>query len=376
MIYLNSAATSYPKPACVVDAYLQSVNALPSAQFRSAGIFDNGDLFGQTKEGLGKILGISDTDCIHFASGSTDGLNRIIFGLPYEANQYITTATEHNSVLRPLFNLTPGQEPAIAPCNEEGVVSIEALKSTYTSRAKVLIVNHCSNVTGAVQDLQAIGEFARKHQLIFMVDVSQSAGCMEIKADEWGIDALAFTGHKSLLGLQGTGGYYVKKGLELKPLLYGGTGKDSSRIHYEGDYEYEVGTQNSNGIAALNVACQYLLAKGIASIHEKENDLGQYLLSALDGVNHIKIYGRNLKGRGPVVSLGIDNMAPSDVAYILQSSYNIITRAGLQCAPLIHDYIGSGKQGTLRISYSDMTKLEELDSLVAALKDIAQAANG
>lgn len=377
MIYLNSAATSYPKPACVVEAYTQSINALPSAQFRSAGIFDNSDLFVQTKERLGKILGISNTERIYFASGSTEGMNRIIFGLPYEADEYMTTAAEHNSVLRPLYNLTEGKEPVIVPCDESGRVSVAQMEQHLTDATKVLIVNHCSNVTGAIQDLRAMGEFAKKHHLIFGVDVSQSAGCIEICADEWGIDALAFTGHKSLLGVQGTGGYYVRDGIVLKPLLYGGSGKDSMRIKYEPEnYEYEVGTQNSNGIAALNRAAAYILDKGVAGIHERESKLARCLIGKLSAIDHVKLYGAALEDRGPVVSLSVDGITPADVAYILQSNYNIITRAGLQCAPLIHAYIGSGQSGTLRVSFSDETTEAELDVLVEAVGDIANAANG
>lgn len=377
MIYLNSAATSYPKPACVVDAYMQSINALPSAQFRSAGIFDNSDLFVQTKERLGKILGIKNSENIYFTSGSTEGLNRIISGLPYRADEYMTTATEHNSVLRPLFNLTEGAEPVIIPCDDSGRVSVAQMEQMLTGRTKALIVNHCSNVTGAIQDLQAMGRFARQHRLMFIVDVSQSAGCVEIRADEWEIDALAFTGHKSLLGVQGTGGYYVRDGIILRPLLYGGSGKDSMRIRYEpDDYEYEVGTLNSNGIAALNRAAAYILDKGIDRIHERESELAGYLIDGLSRIDHVKLYGKDLQNRGPVVSLSVDGISPADVAYILQSNYNIITRAGLQCAPLIHACIGSGQNGTLRISFSDESTTAELDEVTAAVRDIADAANG
>lgn len=376
MIYLNSAATSYPKPACVIEAYTKSINALPSAQFRSAGIFDNSDLFTQTRERLGQIFGIAKTENIHFTSGSTEGLNRIVFGLPFRADEYMTTATEHNSVLRPLYNLTEGKEPVVVPCDENGVVHIEQMEQALTDEIKALIVNHCSNVTGAIQNLKAIGAFARKHDLILIADCSQSAGCIEIFADEWGIDALAFTGHKALLGVQGTGGYYVRDGIVLKPLLYGGSGKDSARIKYEPEsYEYEVGTQNSNGIAALNQAADYILKQGIANIHARELKLAQYLIKSLSEIDHVRLYGKELEDRGPVVSMTIDQLLPSDIAYILQSNYNIITRAGMQCAPLIHACIGSGKDGTLRISFSDETTREELDQVVAAVGELAGAAN-
>ena len=421
MIYFNYAATSYPKPSCVTDAYVSSVNALPSAQFRSAGIFDNSDLFAQTKMRLGELFGAKNSGNFYFASGSTDALNRIIFGLSLEADEFMTTATEHNSVLRPLYNLADYNSergalspscftehrndketqvvsslsdrqdnketcfsghfvekkvPIIVPCDENGLITVESVQNHLTKRTKALIVNHCSNVTGAIQDLRAIGKFAKEHGLFFIVDASQSAGCVEIKIDEWGIDALAFTGHKSLFSVQGTGGYYVRKGFTLKPLLYGGTGKDSMRICYTPDtYEYEVGTQNSHGIAALNRACEYILDKKVSAIYEKEQEIGAYLVKELSEIAHLHLYGKGLKERGPVVSLGIDGMKPADIAYILQSSYNMITRAGYQCAPLIHAYLGSEDGGTLRLSYSFLTTKEELDEAVSALKEIAQAAN-
>ncbi len=377
MIYFNSAATSFPKPACVIDAYTRSINALPSAQFRSAGIFDNSDLFLQTKKRLGEILGILDYNRIIFTSGSTEALNRIFFGLGYEADEYLTTATEHNSVLRPLFNLTKSKQPVIVPCDKDGIVSLRELRAHLTERTKVLVVNHCSNVTGAIQDLAAFGAFAREQGLLFVVDASQSAGCIELHAQEWGIDALAFTGHKSLLGVQGTGGYYVREGIELKPLLYGGSGRDSSRITYEpGTYEYEVGTQNSYGIAAFNAAAGYVLQKGIASIHRREMELADYLIKRLHTLSFVHIYGDTLKERGPLVSMSIEGISPADVAYILQSNDEIITRAGLQCAPLIHACIGSGEKGTLRVSFSDETSEEQIDQLVGAIERIGAALKG
>lgn len=373
MIYLNYAATSYPKPACVIEAYNESINALPSAQFRSAGIFDNSDLFDETRQLLGTLLGISEYNNIYFASGSTDGLNRIIGGLGFEADEYITTAIEHNSVLRPLFNLGQNREPVIVPCDKDGIVNADVLESMICEKSKVLIVNHSSNVTGAIQDVEAFGKIAKKHGLRFVLDVSQSAGCIPIKADEWGVDALAFTGHKSIMGVQGTGGYYVRSNMKLKPLLYGGTGKDSTRIKYENDYEYEVGTQNSSGIAALNAAVKYVLSKDIELIHSVENEKMNYLVNELKTIDNLILYGGKLKNRGPVISFKLKDFAPADLAYILQSSYGIITRAGLQCAPLIHQHMGTEKEGTLRVSISDETTREEIDALINALREIAKA---
>lgn len=276
-------------------------------------------------------------------------------------------------MLRPLFNMTEGEEPVVVPCDANGVVDPIAMESRIDDNCRALILNHSSNVTGAVQDAEAFGKIAKKYNLIYILDVSQSAGCIPIYADRWGVDALAFTGHKSIMGVQGTGGYYAKASLNIKPLLYGGTGKDSTRIAYEDEYEYEVGTQNSNGIAALNAAVNYVLDKGIDSIQEEESKRMDYLISKLRCMDKITCYGAEAPNRGPVISLNINDFAPADAAYILQSGYGIITRAGLQCAPLIHKCMGTEKNGTLRISISDETSYEELDELIKALKEITEA---
>ena len=373
MIYLNNAATSYPKPDVVKKAYLDAVEGLPSGQYRSAGVSDNADVFSLCRKRLGALMGIADTDRIYFASGSTEGLNALMAGLDIKADSVITTVTEHNSVLRPLYNL-PGVkgEPALISCDADGYVDPGLIeKEAKRGRAKAIILNHCSNVTGAVQDAGAIGDIARRYGLTYILDVSQSAGCIKISADEWGVDALAFTGHKSLYGLQGTGGYYVRRGLKFIPFRYGGTGYDSSRIRYEdGDYEYEVGTQNASGIAALSAAAGWLLEQGIAHIREQEMALMNCLLTGLSEIHGVHVYGSGLSDRGPVVSLGIYGITPSDAAYILQNSYGIVTRAGLQCAPLIHDHIGSGKNGTLRVSLSLFNTAEDIEALLDALRDI------
>nr|MCR5409830.1 aminotransferase class V-fold PLP-dependent enzyme [Lachnospiraceae bacterium] len=309
-----------------------------------------------------------------FTSGSTEGLNAIIAGLGIEASRIITTATEHNSVLRPLYNLPGiGGSPVLLPCDENGTVSPEALEEkAKNGDFAAFILNHCSNVTGAIQDAGAFGEIAKRYGLIHILDVSQSAGCMEIKADEWGVDALAFTGHKSLMGPQGTGGYYVRDGIKIRPLKYGGTGFDSSRLLYDEDtYEYETGTLNIPGIEVLSEALRWVLDTGVDNIREKERQLTDCLISELEKTDGIRIFGKDLKDRGPVVSFTSGILPPSDIAYILQNSFGIVTRAGLHCAPLIHEHIGSGNKGTLRVSFSYFNEKGDVDALIAALREMA-----
>ena len=373
MIYLNNSATSYPKPEAVKKALTEAMEKLPPGQYRSAASSDSTDILPECRRLLGGILGIGKHERIYFTSGSTEGLNAVISGLGIKAEEIITTVTEHNSVLRPLYNL-PGiaGEPVLLPCNEDGYVDPGLFeKEAKRGRAKAIILNHCSNVTGAVQDAAAIGNTAKRYGLYFILDVSQSAGCMEIKADEWNVDALAFTGHKSLMGPQGTGGYYFREGIRMKPLIYGGTGYDSRRISYTDDeYEYEVGTQNGPGIAALSAAVQWVAGQGIERIAEREKELTDRLIEGLASVSGVHIIGQKLDRRGPVVSFTSDKLPPSDLAYILQNSYEIVTRAGLHCAPLIHDHIGSGEQGTLRISFSYFNPEDDVDELLSALREI------
>lgn len=372
MVYLNNAATSYPKPDCVIKTMNNVINALPSGQFRSGGISSYDDIFDECRKNLSLVLGVKDADRIFFTSGSTEGLNQLIFGLPFKAGEYLITATEHNSVLRPLFNMGDGSgRPVIIPCDRDGYVEPESIAGYIKKDTKALIINHCSNVTGAVQDIKSIGEICRERGIMLILDCSQSAGCMEIRADEWGVSALAFTGHKSLMGVQGTGGFYIKSGMDLKPIIYGGTGRDSSVIEYSaGDYEYEAGTRNAPGIAALNAACGYILDKGIDSIRRSEEELMAYLLERLKKIKTVRIYGEGLKTRGPVISIGIEGIKCADASYILQNAYDVITRAGLQCAPLIHKFIGSGDDGTLRLSMSFFTKKEDLDAAIKGIEDI------
>ena len=372
MIYLNNAATTYPKPEAVKEAFAKRLDLPPSGQYRSAGLEDDADVFDICRKRIGSLLKISETDRIFFSSGSTEGLNSIIAGLGIPADKIITTVTEHNSVLRPLYNL-PGikGKPLLLRCDENGTVSPGDLEAAAGHGMKAFILNHCSNVTGAVQDAEAFGRIAKKHGILFILDVSQSAGCVEVDVDGWNADAVAFTGHKSLMGPQGTGGYYVRKGIGLKPLKYGGTGYDSSRVVYDGDdYEYEVGTMNSVGIAALSEAVDWVSSLRTDEIKRREMALSKQLIYALSEFKGIHVIGSGLKDRGPVVSFFSDTLPPSDLAYILQNSYGIVTRAGLHCAPLIHDYIGSGKKGTLRVSFSGFNTQEDVDAVIAALRDI------
>lgn len=372
MIYLNNAATTYPKPQCVQDACTAVFHKLPGGQFRSADSSERRNVFGDCQKKLGKLFGIRETERIHFTSGSTEALNKILYGLGIPASQILTTATEHNSVLRPLYNIPSIKgEPAIVPCDRRGRVSPEEIKRRLTPDIRAVIINHCSNVTGYIQKMDEIAGIVKERKLLLIVDISQSAGCIPVDVDGWGADAVAFTGHKSLFGIQGSGGYYVRKGIPFSPMFFGGSGKDSRRLVYDAhNFEYDAGTQNGIGIAALYAGIGYLLEKGIGKIQAEEQEKIRYLYQELSAFPEIVLYGNAEENKGPVISFNIEGLTAADTAYILQNSYQIVTRAGLHCAPLIHRYLGTEKNGTVRVSISDLNTWAELEEFVAAVREI------
>jgi selenocysteine lyase/cysteine desulfurase len=374
MIWLNQAATTFPKPRCVLDAHAAALSAPPEGQFRSADT-RNGNGLDRCRENLGRLLGISAVDRIFFASGATDATNALVNGLPLAEKRVLATQTEHNSVLRPLMNLTDQVGSVdIMPCDALGQVNPADVTRLLSAPAAALFVNHCSNVTGMVQDIPALSEIAHRHSALLVLDASQSAGCLPVDADAWGVDALIFTGHKALFGPQGTGGYYVRPGISLRPFRYGGTGRDSRRLTYDdGDYEYEVGTQNAPGIAALNAGVEYVLEQGVDPIHAKERRLMKALYEELAAIPGITIYGDHARCHGPLLSFNVRELTPSDVAYILSGVYGITVRAGHHCSPLIHDAMGTSERGTVRISVSNMNTEADIEALIAAVREISKS---
>ena len=371
MIYLNQAATTYPKPQCVLDAYTAAFTHPPAGQYRSnAGGKDAKEA---CRKSLGKLLGVQETDRIFFSSGATDSSNALIYGLPLAGKTAAASQTEHNSILRPLMNLKDqvGQVVVI-PCDSYGKIHLEALERILEEeKPAAVFVSHCSNVTGMIQNMEAIGQMVHEHETLFVADVSQSAGCIPIDADAWKVDALIFTGHKSLFGVPGTGGYYVRSGIHFRPYRFGGTGRNSSQLTYEnGDYEYEPGTANDPGIAALDAGVSWILEKGVTAIAKEEQRLMKKLYEGLDAIPGVKTYGTWKTNLGPVLSFNIADLLPGDTAYILQNSYDITVRTGLHCAPLIHKAMGTMQSGTVRVSISALTAEEDVDALLEAVNEI------
>lgn len=384
MIYLNNAATSYPKPPCVVEAVQACLMGAPVSQYRGSAELRKEDTTVLCKKKLGELLHIREWKRIVFTSGATESANRLICGLDYENRGIMTSEIEHNSILRPLWNqnCVKEQKISIVPCTKNGTIEPLEVEKTILKAAKesekgnypsVFFVNHCSNVTGQIQNLEAITKICHKYGIFVIADLSQSAGSIRVDADAWQLDGIIFTGHKSLFGMQGIGGYYLREGISLKPLLYGGTGRDSARLLYEEEYEYEVGTQNQPGIESLLAGVSYILEEGMENIIKKEQHLMTFLYQEMEKISQVKLYNRYSIQHGPVMSMNIKGLDSADVAYILQNVYGITVRTGLHCAPLIHKEMGTEEKGTLRISVSYLTKQEEIEAFVKAIREICSS---
>lgn len=374
MIYLNNAASSWPKPDCVKKVFFDYIDAPPCGQFRNSVSKEAGDVLDECRRSLAGLLGVAQWQRIFFTSGATEAANLFIHGMDWEGFHVLVSQTEHNSILRPLWNHPRLKEKiAVLPCDEKGYVSAMDIREATAERA-VVFINHCSNVTGTLQHMEEIGKAIKEKGYLLAVDVSQSVGCVPVEGDKWGADALIFTGHKSLLGLQGTGGIYIRSGLNIKPLKYGGTGRESERLVYQAEeYEYEPGTQNIAGIAALKAGIDFVLGMGVKTIYKDEWEKTNWLLKEMERIEGVWLYGPEAGDkRGPIVGFNMNGFSASELAYILTNGYSIIVRSGLQCAPLMHSALETGSSGLVRISISYATGMKELQALLDALRDIRE----
>ena len=365
MIYLNNAATSYPKPPSVITAMTEALETVPESSQRSS-YLSSSDTLPCLRRQLGRLFHISAEDRIFFTSGATDAINRIFGGL--DTIDVMVSSDSHNSVLRPAYNLPNIQSQSVIDSRQLNTISLWPEKYERTT---LLALPHCSNVTGHIHDLRHICRQAHDRGWLVMVDAAQSAGCIPVDTDGWDIDILVFTGHKSLFGPQGTGGFYVRPGFHLRPTVFGGTGRDSSIVRYEpDDWEYEVGTQNLPGLAGLKAGVAYILHQGVENIFRQEQEQTLWLIEQLKSIPRVKLFSEGGESQGPVVSFNIDGLKPADAGYILQNTYGITLRSGLHCAPLIHQDMGTAPWGTLRASLSYHTTPDELQAFVSAVREI------
>lgn len=377
MIYLDSSATSFLKPPQVAEAVFRSFNTIGNAgRGAHAPTLNASRLIYDTREKLAALFGTPDPSRIAFTCNATEALNIAIHGAIHPGEHVITTACEHNSVLRPLYlKEKEGTELTIIPADKKGRIRYDLLESSVKSNTSAIVLTHASNLSGNVTDLAFVSNFAKKHGLLLIVDASQTAGSLPINVVKMGIDILCFTGHKGLFGPQGTGGLYVREGLTLSPLKSGGSGIHSFDRQHPTDMPtaLEAGTLNGHGIAGLNAGLDYILSTGVKNIHAKEISLARRFVNGISDISDLKLYGDiDAPLRTPIISLNIGNMSSASVSDILWKDYEICVRAGAHCAPLMHKTFGTEKQGAVRFSFSCFNTEAEIDTAIRAMHEIAE----
>lgn len=375
MIYFDNAATTIQKPKQVVEAVTQALCSMGNAGrgAHNASMGASRMLF-DTRKKLAELFGGNNPAQVVFTSNSTESLNMALKGLLNPWDHVITTQLEHNSVLRPLYELEDkGVELTILNSDAKGRICYEDFEKEIKKNTKMIVCTHGSNLTGNLTDIRRVGGIARSHGLLFVVDASQTAGVFPIHVEEMKIDVLCFTGHKGLLGPQGTGGMYVREGVIIRPLKTGGSGVQTySRTHpSQMPTALEAGTLNAHGLAGLDAALDYLKDTGIDVIRKKEQELMWYFYQKVLEIPGITVYGDfDSQERCPMVSLNVKDYDSSEVSDFLFTEYGISTRPGAHCAPLMHQAMGTEKQGAVRFSFSHYNTIEEIDIAVQALKEL------
>ncbi len=329
------------------------------------------------REALASLFNIQQPNRVIFTSSATEALCLAIFGLDLQGSHVITTSIEHNSVLRPLKHLEKeGKiELTIIDCVSDGCLNIQNLIRSIKKNTGAIIVNHCSNVTGTVTNLSEIGVIADDRNIVLVVDASQSAGCVSIDVEKTPIHLLAFTGHKFLYGTQGIGGLYISENIHLKPLKVGGTGIKSDLLYQPETLPeyYEAGTPNLPGIVSLLAGVSYIKKVGLKTIRKRIDTHISRLIGYFEkNKKIITYYPKEIEDVPSMLSFNIQGVSPQDVGYILESSFGIVSRSGLHCAPLAHKTLGSYPSGTVRVSPSHLTSDDEIETLIDAINKICE----
>lgn len=379
MIYLDNAATTLHKPLQVEQAMLDAL--------RTAGNPGRGAhkptlhasrLVYAARCAVAKLLNAPDPSCIAFTANATQALNTALGGLFRPGDHIITTVCEHNSVLRPLYRLREnGMSLSFTTADEKGRLRYDQWESFLRPETRALVVTGASNVTGNGTDLARAAEFAHRHGLLLIVDAAQTAGELPLNVQVLGIDVLCFTGHKALLGPQGTGGLYVRPGLSVRPLVVGGSGVHSFDEQHPAQMPtaLEAGTLNVPGLAGLCAGVEWILAQGVETLARREQALTALFYERIRDLPNVKIYGDpEMTPRAPIVSLNIGDEDSARIADILWEEYGICVRAGAHCAPLMHKALGTAEQGTVRFSFSHFNTEAEVLQAAAAVRELAQEA--
>jgi cysteine desulfurase family protein len=373
-LYFDNASTSYPKPSCVINAmvnYFHHIGANTGRSgYKKAQEIDR--IVFETRERIAKLIGVKDSSCLIFTSNATEGLNLVLLGL-ITHGEVVTSSVEHNSVMRVLRFLQQERnvKVKITKCSREGILSPSDLKKNLSPHTTAIVLTAVSNVLGTMLPLSEVGEIAQQYSIPFIVDGAQGVGKIPIDVEKMGIDAIAFSGHKGVLGPQGIGCVYISKKLNLPPLKYGGTGSFSDK-DVQPDFlpdKYESGTLNTIGIVGLNEGVKYVMKVGIEEIRRRGRELRNYLWKELEAIPEVILYGPPSTDV-PIVSFTIHGFTPSFISYLLDHHYNIMVRPGLHCSPHTHKTIGTFPTGTVRVSLGIFNTKEEINLFISSLTQI------
>ena len=378
MIYLDNAATTMHKPQTVIDAVTQAMCSLGNAgRGATSGALDAARTIHGCRAKLARLLGCPRADHVCLTLNSTAALNTVINGVVRPGDRVVTTVLEHNSVLRPLNRLAVEQDVTVehAGCDANGVLDYDELERLVTSDTRAVVVTHASNVTGNSVDIARVAAMAHTVGALVIVDASQSAGTAHIDMQTMGLDVVCFTGHKGLMGPQGTGGLAVAEGVDVAPWAMGGTGVHSfdALQPLEWPTRLEAGTLNGHGIAGLSAGLDYIEAKGgVEAIAAHERALADRFLAGVRKIPGIKLYGAfDQPTRSAIVSLNVGDIDSAEISDALMQGWGIATRPGAHCAPLMHRALGTERQGVVRFSFGYFNTDEEVDTAIDALRDLA-----
>ena len=379
LIYLDNAATTFPKPVSVlekmVETYLR-IGVSPGRGSYDLSVEAEG-LVGEVRQKMARFLGAPDPDRVVFTSNATDALNLAIQGMLRPGDHVVSTRLEHNSVLRPLYHLRQQGiiEYDLVGFDARGFVHPEDVAAAIRPTTKLVILCHASNVLGTIQPVQEIGRLCAERGVPVLIDTAQSAGVIPIDMQSWQIAALAFTGHKAMLGPTGIGGLVLNRGIEIKPTRFGGTGLESrSPVHTETfPHRLEAGTLNLMGIIGLSEGLDFLQTMGIELIHAKEMELLTTLRDGLSLMDGIELYcAENLSNHVALLTANVRGMDPDDVGSILDADFHIAVRAGLHCAPLVHESLGTLPHGSVRFSPGPFNRMEDIEKTLEAMAEIGK----
>lgn len=376
MIYLDNAATTLHKPPQVVKAVADALQSMGnSARGTHAGSMAASHTVYDTRVKLAKLFGCPRADRVAFTANVTEALNIAVNGLIGRGDHVITTDCEHNSVLRPLYRLADeqGVEVSFVPADRQGNLDYDAFERLMRPHTRAIVCTHASNLTGNLTDLARVSAVAKAHDVLLIVDAAQTAGAYPIDMTALGIDVLCFTGHKGLMGPQGTGGLCVREGLTLRHWKVGGSGVQSySRTHpTQMPTCLEAGTLNGHGIAGLSAALDFIAEVGVDAIHDRETALMRRFYEGVKEVPGITVYGDFSRQRMAIVTLNIGDYESGAVSDALSEEYGIATRPGAHCAPRMHQALGTEQQGAVRFSFSWFNTEQEIDAAIQAVRELA-----